>query len=144
MSLVPVINLQDYLSDDPERRKAFIQEIGRAFEETGFVAVEGHGIPQAMIDKFYGLVEEFFALPVDDKLEYEKVEYAGQRGYTSFGREKAKQAQVADLKEFWQIGQYIEDGEAMPKEDYPDNIEVKEFSDFNSSGKDLYKSFENS
>jgi isopenicillin N synthase-like dioxygenase len=144
MSLVPVVNLQDYLSGDEVKKNAFIQQVGRAFEETGFLAVEGHGIPQAMIDKFYGLVEQFFALPVDTKLDYEKVEYAGQRGYTSFGREKAKQAQVADLKEFWQIGQYIEDGEKMPKEDYPDNIEVSEIPEFNQAGKDLYKSFETS
>ena len=144
MSLVPVVNLQDYLSGNPEKKAAFIQQIGNAFEETGFVAVEGHGIPQASIDKFYGLVEDFFALPVDTKWSYEKVEYAGQRGYTSFGREKAKQSELADLKEFWQIGQYIEDGEVMPADDYPDNIEVAEFPEFNTAGKDLYKSFENS
>lgn len=144
MSLVPVVNLQDYLSGDEVSKQQFVSEIGKAFEETGFVAVEGHGIPQAQIDRFYELVEKFFALPVEAKLEYEKADYAGQRGYTSFGREKAKQSEVADLKEFWQIGQYIEDGEVMPKEDYPDNIEVKEFPEFNEAGKQLYKSFEKS
>ena len=98
MSLIPVVNLQDYLSGDNSKKDTFVQQIGQAFEETGFVAVEGHGIPQAKIDKFYKLVELFFSLPIDAKLEYEKVDYAGQRGYTSFGREKAKQAEVADLK----------------------------------------------
>ncbi|MBK9633221.1 MAG: isopenicillin N synthase family oxygenase, partial [Bacteroidetes bacterium] len=67
----------------------------------------------------------------------------GQRGYTSFGREKAKQSEVADLKEFWQVGQYIEDGEKMPASDYPDNINVAELPDFNEKGRLLYKSFEN-
>lgn len=141
MSTVPVINLQDYLSGNPERKAAFVASLGKAYEDIGFVAVEGHGIPDELIEKFYSLVESFFALPVESKLNYEIPELAGQRGYTSFGREKAKQSEVPDLKEFWQIGQYVE-GEVMPAADYPDNMEVSEFPDFNAVGKDLYKSFE--
>ena len=107
MSYIPVLDLADYLSGDEARRQKFIQGFGKAYS----------GIPQPVIDKYYGLVEQFYALPVEKKLDYEKVEYAGQRGYTSFGREKAKQSEVADLKEFWQVGQYIEDGEVMPADD---------------------------
>ena len=32
----------------------------------------------------------------------------------------------------------------MPEADYPDNIEVAELPDFNETGRQLYKSFENS
>lgn len=141
MSTVPVINLQDYLSADSEKRASFVEQLGKAYEEIGFVAVEGHGIPDSLIEDFYRLVEAFFALPLDIKLNYEIPELAGQRGYTSFGREKAKQSEVPDLKEFWQIGQYVE-GEVMSAEDYPDNMEVSELPEFNTVGKDLYKSFE--
>jgi isopenicillin N synthase-like dioxygenase len=141
MSTVPVINLQDYLSGDEALKKAFVGKLGKAYEDIGFVAVEGHGIEDATIDKFYELVEAFFALPVETKLQYEVPELAGQRGYTSFGREKAKQSEVPDLKEFWQIGQFVE-GEIMPAADYPDNMEVAELPDFGQVGKDLYKSFE--
>ncbi|MCB9032428.1 MAG: isopenicillin N synthase family oxygenase [Chitinophagales bacterium] len=142
MSYIPVVDLEDYLSGDAERKQKFIQQFGKAYQEIGFAAVENHGIPQALIDNFYSVVEQFFALPTETKLSYEKVELAGQRGYTSFGREKAKQSEVADLKEFWQIGQYVE-GEVMPEADYPDNIVVDELPDFEKYGKDLYKSFEN-
>lgn len=141
MSIVPLVNLQDFLSNDQTKQNAFVQALGKAYEDIGFVAVEGHGIPDETISKFYSLVEEFFALPVESKLQYEIPEYAGQRGYTSFGREKAKQSEVPDLKEFWQIGQYVE-GEKLPKKDYPDNLEVAEIKEFNTVGKDLYKSFE--
>lgn len=144
MSYIPVVDLQDYLSGDPERKAKFVHDFGKAYEEIGFAAINNHGIPQAVIDKYYGLVEKFYSLPLETKRSYELVELAGQRGYTSFGREKAKQSEVADLKEFWQVGQYIEDGEKMPDEDYPDNIEVAELPDFNETGKQLYKSFENS
>ena len=141
MSIVPVVNLQDYISGDASKKAAFVQALGKAYETLGFVAVEGHGITDETISKFYTLVEQFFALPVEEKLKYEIPEFAGQRGYTSFGREKAKQSEVPDLKEFWQIGQYVE-GEIMPKKDYPDNMDVSELEGFNAVGKDLYKSFE--
>ena len=142
MSIVPVVNLQDYLSGDSSRKAAFVEKLGKAYESIGFVAVEGHGIPQEVIDKFYNLTEQFFALPVETKLGYEIPELAGQRGYTSFGREKAKQSEVPDLKEFWQIGQFVE-GEVMPAADYPDNMNVTELPEFGAVGKELYKSFEN-
>lgn len=141
MSIVPVVNLQDYISGDASKKAVFVQALGKAYETLGFVAVEGHGITDETISKFYTLVEQFFALPVEEKLKYEIPEFAGQRGYTSFGREKAKQSEVPDLKEFWQIGQYVE-GEIMPKKDYPDNMDVSELEGFNAVGKDLYKSFE--
>jgi len=141
MSIVSVINLQDYLSGDAARKAAFVQQLGKAYESIGFVAVEGHGIKEATISRFYQLVEAFFALPLETKLKYEKPELAGQRGYTAFGKEKAKQSEVPDLKEFWQIGQYVE-GEVMPAADYPDNMDVTELEGFNEVGKALYKSFE--
>jgi isopenicillin N synthase-like dioxygenase len=141
MSTVPVINLQDYLSGDIKKKASFVEKLGKAYKEIGFVAVEGHGIPEDLIEKFYKQVEAFFAMPLEVKLKYEIPELAGQRGYTSFGREKAKHSKVPDLKEFWQIGQYVE-GEVLPAEDYPDNIEVSELPEFNAIGKELYKSFE--
>jgi isopenicillin N synthase-like dioxygenase len=141
MNLVPVVNLQDYISSDSSKKAAFVQALGKAYETLGFVAVEGHGIPDNTISNFYKLIEQFFALPLENKLKYEVPEFAGQRGYTSFGREKAKQSEVPDLKEFWQIGQYVE-GEIMPEADYPDNMDVSELDNFDAVGKDLYKSFE--
>lgn len=141
MNLVPVVNLQDYISGDSSKKASFVQALGKAYETLGFVAVEGHGIPDNTISDFYKLIEQFFALPLENKLKYEVPEFAGQRGYTSFGREKAKQSEVPDLKEFWQIGQYVE-GEIMPEADYPDNMDVAELDDFDAVGKDLYKSFE--
>ncbi len=142
MSIIPVLDLSQFLAGNEEQRNKFVKDLGKAYEEIGFAAIENHGISQELIDKFYDQVELFFAMPVAQKEKYEIPEYAGQRGYTAFGREKAKQSEVADLKEFWQVGQYVE-GEIMSKEDYPDNIEVRELPEFNALGKELYKSFEN-
>ncbi len=143
LNTIPVVDLQQFINGDNEAKQTFVEELGRAFEETGFVSVKNHGVPQEVIDQFYQLVEQFFSLPNEVKRSYEKVEYAGQRGYTSFGREHAKGSDAPDLKEFWQIGQKVE-GENLSKTDYPDNIEVAEMPEFHQLGFKLYKSFENS
>jgi isopenicillin N synthase-like dioxygenase len=66
---------------------------------------------------------------------------AGQRGYTSFGKEHAKHSDVADLKEFFQIGQTVS-GALKMHEEYPDNVNVKERPDFLPTAKKLYREFE--
>lgn len=141
MSTIPVVNLKNFTEGSAEERQAFVNQLGQAYEDIGFVAVEGHGIADSLIHQFYKNVEDFFAMEVPTKTKYEIVELAGQRGYTSFGREKAKQSEVADLKEFWQIGQYVE-GDDPVREIYPDNMEVEEIPEFNTVGKLLFKSFE--
>lgn len=143
LNTIPVVDLQQFIQGDNQAKQEFVEELGRAFEETGFVSVKNHGVPQEVIDQFYGLVEQFFNLPNEVKRSYEKPEYAGQRGYTSFGREHAKGSDAPDLKEFWQIGQKVE-GENLSKADYPDNIGVTEIPDFHNLGFELYKSFEKS
>lgn len=100
-----------------------------------------HGIPKSLVDEFYASAKAFFALPVDVKRSYEVNDLAGQRGYTSFGKEHAKQSNVGDLKEFFQIGQTVTDGDAI-KSQYPDNVHVIEAGDFKDKGDELYKAFE--
>ena len=90
---------------------------------------------------FIIILKPFFALPVDVKRKYEVPGLAGQRGYTSFGKEHAKQSKVADLKEFFQIGQEVSDGDAI-KAEYPDNVSVEEIREFTDGGQALYEAFE--
>jgi isopenicillin N synthase-like dioxygenase len=138
---VPIIDLQLYIKGTNEEQMQFVKQLGEAYETTGFVAVVNHGISDQLIKSFYENVTAFFARPVDEKLTYEIPELAGQRGYTSFGREKAKGFQAADLKEFWQFGQTVIDGDAIADQ-YPDNVEVPNLPDFNTTGKQLYQAFE--
>lgn len=143
LTTIPIVDLNEFVNGDSDAKQKFVEELGRAFEETGFVSVKNHGVPQEVIDKFYLLTEQFFSQPTATKTKYEVPEYAGQRGYTSFGREHAKGSDAPDLKEFWQIGQKVE-GEELSKADYPDNISVNELPEFHEVGFSLYKSFESS
>lgn len=138
---IPLVDLDQYRKGDIRQRQAFVDALGAAFHSTGFVGVVNHGVPAALIDRFYTESKAFFALPAETKRQYEIPGLAGQRGYTSFGKEHAKQSRVADLKEFYQIGQTVRDGDVVAGE-YPDNISVSECPDFLHTGLALYSAFE--
>jgi len=140
---IPVVDLSEFMSGDEEKKKKFVKELGQAYEEVGFVAVKNHGIPDALIADLYRYVQQFFALPDEVKRSYERKELAGQRGYTSFGREHAKGFDAPDLKEFFQYGQTVEDNDPI-KEEYPDNITVEEVPEFTPTLFKAYRNFEKS
>ncbi len=138
MTSIPVVDLRTFTEGDPASRAAFIEQLGKAYEEVGFVAVKNHGISPALIDNLYKEVKQFFALPQTQKSVYEIEGLAGQRGYTSFGKEHAKGSDAPDLKEFFQYGQVLHNGE------YPDNVVVKELPQFNPTFDEAYRAFETS
>lgn len=139
---IPLVDLSQFVEGDQHQRKAFVEKLGNAFHETGFVGVIGHGIPATLIDDFFQAANKFFAMPEEVKRKYEIAGLAGQRGYTSFGKEHAKQSDVPDLKEFFQIGQWLTPEHAELKKEYPDNVKVEEVPAFFTLAEQLYKAFE--
>lgn len=140
---IPVVDLSRFLNGNSEDKSAFVQELGRAYEDVGFVAVKNHGVPDELIKHIYEYVQQFFSLPLEQKLKYEIPGLAGQRGYTSFGREHAKGSDAPDLKEFFQYGQNVEDGDPI-KSEYPENVKVSEVAGFNETLYQAYKNFQKS
>lgn len=140
---IPSVDLSQFTQGTPESKKAFVEQLGKAYEEVGFVAVKNHGIPAELIQSLYQNVQQFFSLPLQKKIGYEIPGLAGQRGYTSFGREHAKGSEAPDLKEFFQYGQAVEDGDVI-KEEYPDNVVVDEIPAFNPVFLNAYRAFEKS
>ncbi|OQP61603.1 isopenicillin N synthase family dioxygenase [Niastella populi] len=140
---IPVVNLADFLSGDPQLKQAFVNQLGKAYEEVGFVAVKNHGIPDELIADLYKYVQQFFSLPADAKKKYEIPGLAGQRGYTSFGKEHAKGSDAPDLKEFFQFGQVVDDNDPI-KSEYPDNVQVNDVAAFNTTFTKAYRAFEKS
>jgi isopenicillin N synthase-like dioxygenase len=140
---IPVVNLADFLSGDPQLKQAFVNQLGKAYEDVGFVAVKNHGVPDELIGDLYKYVQQFFSLPSDNKRKYEIPGLAGQRGYTSFGKEHAKGSDAPDLKEFFQFGQTVEDNDPV-KSEYPDNVQVGDVAGFNTTLTKAYRAFEKS
>ena len=141
MRNIPSVDLNDFISNDVDRKKSFVKKIGKAYNEIGFVALKGHFLNNEDIKEVYRSIKEFFDLPNDIKSKYELDGFDGQRGYTSFGKEHAKGKRHGDLKEFWHFGQYLDDEEYI-KFNYPKNQKVTELPRFNAIGKKVFKSLE--
>ncbi len=138
---IPVVDLAAFVHGNAAQKQEFVAQLGKAYEDVGFVAVKNHGIPDELINKLYTDAASFFTMNDDAKRAYEKPELAGQRGYTSFGKEHAKGYDEPDLKEFFQVGQQVEDDDPI-KETYPDNVKVNELPGFTPTIIGAYKAFE--
>jgi isopenicillin N synthase-like dioxygenase len=138
---IPSVNLRDFLSEDYDQKYVFVNSLGKAFEDIGFVALGGHFLEEALMDELYQQVRAFFSLPNEVKMKYEVEGIGGQRGFTSFGKEHAKDQPIGDLKEFWHLGQQLRE-ESIYKGVYPENVEVEEIPEFNSTGTRAYKMLE--
>ena len=141
MNNIPSVNLSDFVSTDSNRKQKFVDEIGRAYEEIGFVSLKNHFLSDALVENLYAEVKSFFALPLSSKLKYEIEGLGGQRGYVSFGKEHAKGKAEGDLKEFWHFGQETTDGTPLPEE-FSDNVVVSELEGFNTTGMEAYRMLE--
>ena len=141
MNKIPSVNLADFLSDDKYRKEKFINEIGNAYENIGFVALKGHFLDDTLIDNLYSEIKNFFDLPINIKEQYEIPGIGGQRGYVSFGKESAKGKKEGDLKEFWHFGQYVST-DSKYADEYRKNVNVNELSKFNEIGKETYQMLE--
>ena len=138
---IPSVDLADFTEGNKETKAAFVKELGKAYEEIGFVAVKNHGLSDALCAELYAQVKGFFTLSKEEKEAYEIEGLAGQRGYVSFGKEHAKNKNEGDLKEFWHFGQTVEDNDPI-KEEYPGNVQVNELPKFNAVGREVYQKLE--
>jgi isopenicillin N synthase-like dioxygenase len=116
-------------------------ELGRSFREYGFAVIRDHGIPADLIARAEALSKAFFALPEEVKKAYKIEGGGGARGYTPFGVERAKDAAVHDLKEFWHVGRELPEGHPLSEYMAP-NVWPEEVEGFRETFTQLYAAFE--
>jgi len=141
MNKIPQVNLNDYLTGDPDSKKKFINDLGKGFSEIGFIALKGHLLNDTVKESLYDEVKNFFNLSNEIKSKYIISGLASQRGFTPFGKEHAKGRNVGDLKEFWHFGQYVKNEPELDNK-YPKNVIVNELEEFNSVGQKTYELLE--
>ena len=141
MNKIPQVNLNDYLTGDPDSKKKFINDLGKGFSEIGFIALKGHLLNDSVKESLYDEVKNFFNLSNEIKSKYIISGLASQRGFTPFGKEHAKGRNVGDLKEFWHFGQYVKNEPELDNK-YPKNVIVNELEEFNSVGQKTYELLE--
>ncbi len=120
---IPTISLEAL--DSPAHRAESVRTVGQALEQSGFFIVADHGISAGQISDCYRAAASFFSMPEETKRAHCRPETNGQRGFTEFGREHAKDSEQPDLKEFYQIGR--EQGDSLPANVWPS--EPAEFRD---------------
>lgn len=141
MNKIPQVNLNDYLTGDPDSKKKFINDLGKGFSEIGFIALKGHLLNDTVKESLYDEIKNFFNLSNEIKSKYIISGLASQRGFTPFGKEHAKGRNVGDLKEFWHFGQYVKNEPELENK-YPKNVMVDELEEFNSVGQKTYELLE--
>ncbi len=139
---IPSLDLTDFTSGDSVRKNKFIQDLGVAYNNIGFVAIRNHYLTDALSDKLYSTIRKFFALSDSVKQKYEIPDLAGQRGYIGKGKEHAKGRNTGDLKEFYHVGQEVKDDDPIKKE-YPNNVWPTELPEFEEIGLEVYRRLEN-
>ena len=140
---IPSLDLSHFTHGTPEQKAQFVQDLGKAYNDIGFVAIKGHGLSDQLQTDLYAAIQRFFALPKEEKEACYNPAYAGQRGFTLPGKERAKGATTADLKEFYQIGQELEEGDPdKGTPDYPDNVWPTQLPDFREKAVEAYRTLE--
>ncbi|MGF7217715.1 isopenicillin N synthase-like dioxygenase [Spirosoma lacussanchae] len=134
---IPSLDLADFTTGDPVQKEQFVQDLGRAFNQIGFVAIKNHGLTDDLTRALYDSAQAFFSAPDELKQKYEHPELHGQRGYIGKGKETAKGFKVADLKEFYHIGQ------PEPEDGMPANVLPAEFPAFGEATLMAYRTLEN-
>lgn len=141
---IPSLDLADFTGGNAEKKREFVEKLGEAYNNIGFVAIKNHGLSQDLQDKLYATIKNFFSLPDEVKAKYEKPEIGYQRGYTGKGKEHAKGRNTGDLKEFYHVGQELS---AIPdsdpiKSEYPANIWPTELPEFEKIALETYRTLE--
>jgi len=118
---VPTLSLGSYTKGMESDKVKFIDQLFSGIKDYGFIILKDHDVNPETLKQAYQVLEKFYALPVETKKSYISESGGGQRGYTAFGTEHAKDSPVKDLKEFWHVGREVPAGHQFEKY-YPKNI----------------------
>ncbi|MBV9018786.1 MAG: isopenicillin N synthase family oxygenase [Alphaproteobacteria bacterium] len=89
---IPVLDIGPFLAGDPDAAAPLARALARTFEDTGFLVVANHGIPQHLIDDTFAVAARFFARPDADKLALKIGQY--NIGYLPFGGQVVRHSPV--------------------------------------------------
>jgi len=135
---IPVVDLRDWIEGGAARQR-FVRTVGESLVDIGFFAVKHHGVPDELTRRAYEAARAFFHLPPAIKARYHDAAKKGQRGFTGFGTEHARDSQAPDLKEFWQVGRPDVPDDHPVHRLFGPNFWPAEVSDFGPALVELYR-----
>lgn len=137
---VPELSLLSYVNGTNSDKNKFVDNIITGLKDYGFIVLKDHTIEQQKIERAYELVQAFFELPLETKLKY-KLDNGGQRGYTPFKTEHAKDNKNPDLKEFWHVGRELLASSSYMGI-YPENVWPTEVAELKKTFLELYEAMD--
>ncbi len=138
---VPELSLNAYTDGEPSDQKKFVNDLFTGLKQYGFIILKDHPVKVDLLEEAYRLSEQLFSLPLEQKNKYVSPAGGGQRGYTPFGTEHAKDQSVPDLKEFWHVGRELPPGHKYYAQ-YPQNVWVRELQSFKATFLKMYESLD--
>lgn len=137
---VPELSLLSYINGSTQDQVKFVDQLFSGLKDYGFIVLTDHTVDQKKVDLAYEYVHRFYSLPTETKMKYAKSS-GGQRGYTPFKTEHAKDNKNPDLKEFWHVGRELS-ADSPYQGIYPENIWPEEIPEFKSVFLDLYNAMD--
>lgn len=138
---VPELSLLSFVNGTNTDRTRFVDNLFTGLKDYGFIVLVDHTVDEKVTKKAYELIHQFFQLEKSVKEKYISAAGGGQRGYTAFGVEHAKNNPYPDLKEFWHVGR-----EAVVNEKFrpffPPNIWPTEIPEFRETMLALFNSLD--
>ncbi len=105
------VDLLAFEQGSASQRRAVVDGVTRSLA-TGFVYTS-NDVGEDLLDTAYGMLEEFFSLPPEDKARSIAPGTNGQTGYTGLLVETAASADVPDWKEMLNWGRRVPDGHPL-------------------------------
>ena len=116
MAQIPLIDIGPFLEGGSSEKQAVAKKVNEVCRDIGFLVVEGHEVSESLIVEMYEVSEEYFALPLWEKMRF-KMPPDRYRGYTPMGAEglalSLDDETPPDLKESFSMGPF-----AHPYDEY--------------------------
>src|SRR6266853_2802763 len=89
---IPVLDIGPFLAGKPDAAAPLARAVVRTCEDTGFLVVANHGVPQRLVDDTFAAAAQFFARPEANKLALKIGQY--NIGYLPFGGQVVRHSPV--------------------------------------------------
>ena len=115
---LPIIDIAPLYASDEDGWHEVARQIDSACRDWGFFYIRNHPISAERIGQLKDAAEQFFALPVEQKLQIDITKSRHHRGYGAIATEQLDPGKPSDLKETFDMGFH------MPA-DHPDVLAGK-------------------
>ena len=89
---IPVLDIGPFLAGEPDAAAPLARAVTRTCEDTGFLVVANHGVPQRLVDDTFAAAAQFFARSDSDKPALKIGQY--NIGYLPFGGQVVRHSPV--------------------------------------------------